>query len=181
MSESAIERMPLFQLRADVRVAATPDEIYAVVSDMNRSAEWSLECCGGEWVSGEPATVGAVFRGENFRADSVVAWAPVPRGVWYTHTEVIAAEPGRTFRWETLNKTSGVKEGSVWGFDIEVADEGCVLVHHYQMDKATDGIHRIVADLGEVDRRRFIDDWAAKLQQNIEDTLKRIKDLIEKQ
>ncbi len=180
MSKSVIEHTPLFQLRADVRVAATPDEIYAVVSDMIRSAEWSLECCGGEWVSGEPGTVGAVFRGENFRADSVVAWAPVPRGVWYTHTEVIAAEPGRTFRWETLN-TSGVKEGSVWGFDIEVADEGCVLVHHYQMGKATAGIHRIVADMGEVAKQRFVADWTVKLQQNIEATLKRIKDLIEKQ
>ncbi|MGH3887042.1 MAG: SRPBCC family protein [Pseudonocardiaceae bacterium] len=179
MSKSAIDRTPLFQLRADVRVAATPDKIYAVVSDMNRSAEWSMECCGGEWVSGEPATVGAVFRGENFRADSVVAWAPVPRGVWYTHTEVIAAEPGRTFRWETLD-TSGVKEGSAWGFDIETADEGCVLVHHYQMSKATAGIHRIVANMGEVDKERFIADWTAKLQQNIETTLQRVKDLIEK-
>ena len=179
MSTSVVERSPLFQLRAEAHVAAAPDESYALVSDMLRSAEWSLECCGGEWVSGEPATVGAVFRGENFRADSVVAWAPVPRGVWYTHTEVIAAEPGRTFQWETLN-TSGVKEGSVWGFDIEAADGGCLLVHHYQMAKATAGIHRIVAGLGEDDKQRFVADWSTKLQQNIEDTLKRVKDLMEK-
>lgn len=180
MSQSTIERTPLFQLRADVHIAATPDEIYAVVSDMDRSAEWSLECCGGMWVSGEPGKVGSVFRGENFRADSVVAWAPVPRGVWYTHTEVIAAEPGRKFRWETLD-TSGVKEGSRWGFDIELTDDGCVLVHHYEMDKATAGIHRIVANMGEAEKQRFIADWAVKLQHNIEATLQRLKNLLEKQ
>jgi hypothetical protein len=76
--------------------------------------------------------------------------------------------------------TSGEKQESMWGFDIEVVDEGCVLVHHFQMGKATDGIHRITMDMEEVDKRRFIADWTTKLERDLDTTLKRIKDVVEK-
>src|SRR5438094_139272 len=113
MGGTSVEKAPLFQSRADVHVSATPDEVYAVISDLPRSGEWSPECTGGEWVSGEPATVGAVFRGHNYRPEDVVAWAPVVRGNWSTEAEVVAAEPGRTFRW-AMRDSSGAKQESVW-------------------------------------------------------------------
>ena len=79
MTQSSVENAPLFRARAEVFVSASPGEVYAVVSDLPRSGEWSPECTGGQWVSGEPATVGAVFRGETNRSEDVVAWAPVVR------------------------------------------------------------------------------------------------------
>src|SRR4051794_8827336 len=99
MTEMTHEITPLFEDRAECTVAAAPDVVYAVVSDMGRAGEWSAECRGGTWISGEPGTVGAVFRGENLRSPDVVAWAPVVRGTWFTRSEVVAAEPGRTFGW----------------------------------------------------------------------------------
>lgn len=179
MSTSVIDSMPLFELRVDVAVSATPHETYDIVSDLPRSAEWSPECRGGEWTAGKPATVGAIFRGENLRGPDVVAWAPLVRGTWYTESKVIAAEPGRTFRWMMLSHV-GADQESIWGFDIEPADEGCVLVHHFRMGRATAGIHTIVADLDEPARERFIVEWTAKLEQDLKDTLKRLKDVIEK-
>jgi hypothetical protein len=178
MTSSIIDTTPLFELRADIRVSATPEQTYAVVSDLARSGEWSPECLGGEWVSGEPATVGAVFRGKNLRADDVVGWAPLVRGVWHTECRVTAAEPGRTFRWMMLSHANEDQE-SVWGFDLAPAEDGCVLTHHFRMGKATAGIHKIVADLDEAARKRFIVEWTEKLAQDLTDTLKRIKDVIE--
>lgn len=174
-----IDASPLFDLRTEILVAATAEEIYAVVSDLGRSAEWSPECQGGEWISGTRSTVGAIFRGVNLRADDVVAWAPLVRGTWHTDCRVVAAEPGRTFRWMMLTHAMEDQE-SIWGFDIEpVGNDGCKLIHHFRMNRATAGIHKIVADLDETGRGNFVDDWTAKLEQDLTDTVKRIKDVVE--
>lgn len=178
MSTSVIDESPLFELEARIPVAASPDDVYAVVSDLPRSAEWSPECRGGEWVAGEPGAVGSVFRGENLRAEDVVGWAPLVRGVWHTEARITAAEPGRTFRWMMLSH-AGEGQESIWGFDIEPAEEGAVLVHHFRMGRATAGIHKIVAELDETDRKRFITEWTEKLEQDLDATLTRIKGVIE--
>nr|WP_063779324.1 zinc-binding dehydrogenase [Kibdelosporangium sp. MJ126-NF4]CEL18574.1 Bifunctional protein: zinc-containing alcohol dehydrogenase; quinone oxidoreductase (NADPH:quinone reductase); Similar to arginate lyase [Kibdelosporangium sp. MJ126-NF4]CTQ98058.1 Bifunctional protein: zinc-containing alcohol dehydrogenase; quinone oxidoreductase (NADPH:quinone reductase) (EC 1.1.1.-); Similar to arginate lyase [Kibdelosporangium sp. MJ126-NF4] len=180
MSTSIVDTRPLFELSAEIEVDASPAEIYAVVSDLKRSAEWSPECRGGQWISGEPSQVGSVFRGENLRADDVVGWAPLVRGTWHTESRVIAADPGRTFRWMMLSYAREDQE-SIWGFDIRPSATGGVLTHHFRMGKATVGIHKIVAELSEPDRRRFVADWTAKLEQDLADTLKRLKDVIEHQ
>jgi hypothetical protein len=175
---SIIEKSPLFELSADIFVEASPEEVYSVVSDLPRSGEWSPECQGGEWISGEPATVGAVFRGENLRSEDVVAWAPLVRGTWYTDARVVTAEPGRAFRWMMLSH-AGADQESVWGFGIEPADGGAVLTHHFRMGKATAGIHKIVADLDESERAKFVEDWTSKLADDLDATLGRIKKVIE--
>jgi hypothetical protein len=69
---SIVEKSPLFELSADILVEASPEEVYNVVSGLPRSGEWSPECQGGERICGEPATVGAVFRGENLRSEDLV-------------------------------------------------------------------------------------------------------------
>ena len=176
---SIVDNSPLFELRSDITVSATPEEVYAVVSDLRRSGEWSPECLGGEWTSGEPAEVGSIFRGENLRSDDVVGWAPLVRGIWYTESRVVRAEPGRTFQWMMLSHANEEQE-SVWGFDVTpAATGGSVLVHHFRMGKATAGIHKIVSELAEPERVRFVQDWTDKLALDLEDTLKRIKDVIE--
>ncbi|MFE9256710.1 SRPBCC family protein [Streptomyces sp. NPDC006879] len=176
-----IEKSPLFELRADINISATPDAVYGVISDLPRSAEWSPECMGGEWVSGEPSQVGSIFRGENLRSEQVVAWAPLIRGTWHTEARVTAAEPGRTFQWMMLTHAQEDQE-SIWGFDIAPAADGrgSVLTHHFRMGKATAGIHHIVAELDEPAREKFVVDWTAKLVQDLDETLARIKDVIEK-
>lgn len=176
---SVVDKSPLFELSADIHVDAGPDEIYAVVSDLPRSGEWSPECQGGTWTQGAPSAVGSVFRGENLRREDVVAWAPLIRGTWHTEARVTAAEPGRTFRWMMLSHVGGDQE-SVWGFDMTPAEGGAVLTHHFRMGKATAGIHKICADLDEDKRARFVDEWGAKLAQDLKDTLRRIKAVVER-
>jgi hypothetical protein len=179
MEESTIDTAPLFEARAGVRISATPDEVYAVVTDLPRSSEWSTECTGGAWVEGTPATVGAVFRGDNVRSPEVVSWAPVVRGAWTTESEVVAAEPGRAFRWSMRSK-AGQKQDSIWGYDIEPADGGCVLVHHFRMGEPTEGIRGITAGMDEAQKRRFFSEWGAKVEGDLRATVERIKGVVEK-
>ncbi|AXI78490.1 SRPBCC family protein [Peterkaempfera bronchialis] len=179
MGENTLDGTPLFQVRAEVRISASPTAVYDVVSDLTRSGEWSPECLGGAWVSGEPGAVGAVFRGRNLRGEDVVSWAPVVRGTWYTHSEVVAAEPGRTFRW-AMHDSSGRRQESVWAFDIEADGEGSVLVHHFRMDGPTEGIRGITADMDDAAKARFFTEWGAKVEQDLGATLERIKIVIEK-
>ncbi|GAA4859508.1 SRPBCC family protein [Kitasatospora terrestris] len=179
MGENTIENTPLFQVRAERRVNAAPAAVYAVVSDLPRSGEWSPECQGGEWISGAPGEVGSVFRGENLRSEEVVSWAPVVRGTWHTHAEVVAAEPARTFRW-AMQDSRGRAQQSVWGFDVEPDGEGSVLVHHFEMASATEGIRGITAEMDDVEKKQFFTDWGVKLEQDLGVTLERIKLVIEK-
>jgi uncharacterized protein YndB with AHSA1/START domain len=179
MAKSNTHTEPLFKLRSEVYIAAPPAEVYAVVTDLGRSSEWSPECQGGEWIHGEPATVGAVFRGENFRSDDVVAWAPITRGAWTTEAEVVEAVPGHLFRWAMRNK-SGSCQPSVWGFVTEPSGEGTTLTHDFQMDEPTEGIHHITADMDAEEAGRFFAEWGDKVQGDLAITLERIKEVVEK-
>ena len=170
--------MTLFQVRAEVAVAASPDVVYGVVSDLPRSGEWSTECRGGTWVHGTPATAGAVFRGVNVRADDVVAWAPVVRGEWTTEAEVLAAEPGKRFSW-AMRDSAGRAQDSVWTYEVEPTATGSVLVHHFRMGRATEGITGITSDMDDVEKQRFFSEWGKKLEGDLADTLDRIKAVIE--
>jgi len=178
MTVTSVENTPLFQVRAEVAISATPEQVYAVISDLPRSGEWSEECTGGEWVSGTPATVGAVFRGVNERSPDVVAWAPVVRGTWTTEAEIIAAQPGRTFRW-SMRDSTGKRQDSIWSFDIEPAGSGATLVHHFRMGEPTEGIKGITAEMNADQKRQFFDEWGAKLAGDLAATLERIKAVIE--
>ncbi|MFI1382330.1 SRPBCC family protein [Embleya sp. NPDC020886] len=173
------ERAPLFLVAAHTHIAADPAEVYALVSDLPRSAQWSPECVGGTWISGEPGTVGAVFRGENLRAPDVVGWAPVVRGTWFTESEVIAADPGHGFGW-AMRDSAGVRQDSVWRYDIEPATGGCVLTHRFRMGHATEGIRGITAAMDEAQTRRFLAEWGAKLAADLPVTLERVKRIAER-
>ncbi|MGW6445739.1 SRPBCC family protein [Lentzea sp. NPDC055074] len=179
MEEYEAEGVTTFEVRAEVQLDATPDEVYAVVSDLPRCGQWSEECTGGAWISGEPAAVGSVFRGTNFRLPDPVAWAPVIRGDWTTDAEVVEAVPGKAFRWVILS-SAGERQESTWSYEIEPRDGGTRLVHHYRLGRLTEGLSKIFRAGLDVDgRRRFVKEWNAKLAVDVEHTLERLKKVVE--
>ncbi|MFF0547597.1 SRPBCC family protein [Streptomyces sp. NPDC004311] len=169
-----------FTARAEIEIDAPPEQVYHTVSALERSGEWSVECTGGQWVHGRPGTAGAIFRGENVRSTGVVAWAPVIRGTWTTESEVLEAEPARVFRWSVLNGARGRQE-SVWSFEMEPnGGGGTRLSHHYWLGELTEGLAKIFEDLDEDGRRRFVAEWNEKLNEDIRNTVERIKVVVEK-
>ncbi len=179
MTENRSSQPPLFQVDAQVQVASSPEQVYSVVTDLARSGEWSSECRGGQWISGDAGTVGSVFRGENYRTPEVVGWAPVVRGEWSTESEVVAAEPARAFAWAMRNK-AGEKQQSVWSFEIEPTPEGSLLAHRFRMDAPTEGIQGITASMNPEEKRRFFEEWSAKLERDLAETLGRLKEILDK-
>ncbi|WP_051855948.1 SRPBCC family protein [Streptomyces sp. NRRL B-1347] len=175
----ASESAPLFEIGVECRVTRAPEDVFAVVSDLPRSRQWSEECTGGEWIHGEPGTVGSVFRGHNHRRADVVAWAPVVRGTWTTTAQVVAAEPARRFSW-AMRTQDGRVQDSVWSFLLSPADGGgTTLTHHFRMGAPTEGIQGITAGMDDDEKKRFFTEWGAKVRTDMAATLGRLKKVIE--
>ena len=89
-------------------IAASPDAVYALVSDVTRTGEWSPICQECWWNDGGSAdVVGSTFTGRNVTADRT----------WETVSTVAVAIPGTEFAW--LVGDSFVR----WGYTLEAIDE----------------------------------------------------------
>jgi uncharacterized protein YndB with AHSA1/START domain len=94
-------------------IAASPEAVYAAISDVTRMGEWSEECYACEWHEGyEAASVGATFDGHNRHGEHE----------WTTQGKVVEAEPGRAFAFECSQYDFHF---STWGYRIEPIDGGC--------------------------------------------------------
>lgn len=88
-----------YEISDSVTVAASPADVYTLLSDVTRTGEWSAQCHRAEW-DGPERGVGATFTGHN----------RTPEREWTTTSEVVVADPGREFAWQVT--TSGTR----WGF-----------------------------------------------------------------
>lgn len=94
-------------------IAASPEEVYAAISDITRMGEWSVECHSCEWHDGfDGPAVGATFDGHNRNGDNE----------WTTQVKIVEAEPGRSFSFECSMFDFHF---STWGYRIEPTAEGC--------------------------------------------------------
>ena len=98
---------------ASIDIGASPDAVWAILTDLSRMSELSPECYKAEWEGGasEPAA-GAVYHGYN-RAGG---------NEWDTIATVTAAVPGREWEFEVPTQDGGK---SIWRYEIEAADDGC--------------------------------------------------------
>jgi uncharacterized protein YndB with AHSA1/START domain len=94
-------------------IAASPEAVYAAISDVTRMGEWSSECHHCEWHEGvEGPAVGATFDGHNRNGDHE----------WTTQGTIIEADPGRAFAFECSMMDFHF---STWGYRIEKTATGC--------------------------------------------------------
>ena len=111
--------------RAELTIAAPPEHIYGLVSDLARMGEWSPECRAVEWTgdSTGPAA-GATFVGHNVGG---------PRGLmkWSRTGTVRTADPGREFAFAT---SEGGREGVVWRYELEPVPGGTLVRESYQVE-----------------------------------------------
>jgi uncharacterized protein YndB with AHSA1/START domain len=96
-----------------VDVAATPAQVWAVLSDPARVGEWSHECRAVTWVDGHArAAVGAKFRGSN----------QVGSFRWSRTCTITELEPERLLVYRTAG---GVPPDSTeWRFQLEPVEGG---------------------------------------------------------
>src|SRR5277367_6312543 len=112
---SACSELPAMTDKVEVsrEIAATPEQVYAAISDVTRMGEWSEECRACAWREGfDGPTVGATFDGDNEYGEYK----------WTTQGKVIEASPGRAFAFECSMMDFHY---STWGYRIEPTESGC--------------------------------------------------------
>ncbi|WP_089306741.1 SRPBCC family protein [Geodermatophilus pulveris] len=133
-------------------VAASPEEVYDLVSDVTRTGEWSPVCRACWWDDGDGPRVGARFTGRN----------ETPDRTWETRSQVVAADRGRQFAWV-------VGESLVrWAFRMEPAEGGTRLTESWEFLPA--GLARFAERYGD-DAERQVADRTRAAHEGIPATL----------
>jgi hypothetical protein len=107
-----------------IEIAASPDTVWAMVSDLPRMGQWSPENEGGRWLKGAtgPAT-GATFKGKN------------KNGIrrWSTTATVVDCQPGKVFE---IAVTFGPLAVANWRYEIEATTGGCKVTESWNDHRA---------------------------------------------
>lgn len=101
------------ELRAEISVAASPDRVWQVLTDLSRMREWSPETVRMLALKRGGLRVGQWYLGIN-RRKAVV---------WPTRNVVVEVRPGRRLAWDTTSS------GARWIYDLHVDGEGTRVVH----------------------------------------------------
>lgn len=142
-------------------IAASPEDVYAAISDVTRMGEWSEECHACEWHDGvDGPAVGATFDGHNRNGEHE----------WTSQGKVIEAEPGRAFAFECSMYDFHY---STWGYRIEPTDAGC-RVTEWVDDLRPESVLEMSAQMSG------IDDRDARNRQTISGTLERLAAALER-
>jgi uncharacterized protein YndB with AHSA1/START domain len=97
-------------------IAASPEDVYAAISDVTRMGEWSPECTSCQWHDGfDGPAVGATFDGHNRNGAQE----------WTTQGKVITADPGQAFAFECSMYDFHY---ATWGYRIEPTETGCRVI-----------------------------------------------------
>ncbi len=149
--------------RASVRIQATPEVLYDMVSDVRRMGEWSPECRHCEWIDGATGpAVGARFKGSNRRG--AARWSTKPR--------VVTADPGQEFTFVTSHLH---RDMTRWGYRFErVADGSTTVTESFEMLTGMPWYFRLSDRLLIGVKNRKSD-----LEENMAETLARLKAAVE--
>ena len=141
--------------RASIDIAAPPELVYNLITDVTRMGEWSPECYRCEWLDGATApTAGARFRGYNRRG-------PMR---WERTAVVATAQRGREFAFTTVNDRTG-RDETRWQYTMEPSPSGTVLTESFQF---------LWCSLANRAAELFVP-RGRQVNQGIQDTVRRIK------
>src|SRR3984885_1476125 len=97
-----------------LHMAASPERIWGLVSDVTNTGRFSPETFEAEWLDGATGpALGVRFRGHVRRNG---------RGpVYWTTCAIVACEPGREFAFSVM---AGERGGKTWRYELEPSGEG---------------------------------------------------------
>lgn len=101
---------------AKIEIAAPPERVYELITDLANLDAWNAECLRAQWIGPiKEAKRGARFRGSNRNG----------MRRWSTSCTVTDAEPGRAFAYHV--RAGGVIDVAVWRFDLTPTEAGCLV------------------------------------------------------
>ena len=122
------------ELRAVATVAASPERVWALLTDFSRMPEWSPELVRMVPLKPGGLRIGQWYLGVNRRKAAV----------WPTRSVVSALEPGRTVAWDTTS--SGARW--IWELSPEGADGTSTrVVHRRPVPRGVTAMSKVFAPL----------------------------------
>jgi hypothetical protein len=121
-------------------ITRSPEEVYALITDVTRMGDWSPVCKACWWDEGDGPRVGAKFTGRN----------ELPERTWETRSEIVAAEPGREFAWAVAEPPTRAR----WAFTLQAVDGGTEVTETWELP----------AEGAAFFEKRFGDDAPAQIQ-----------------
>ena len=119
-------------------IKATPEAIFALVSDLPRMGEWSPENTGGAWQKGATGpVVGAQFKGNNRHGDKS----------WSTTVRVSECVPGKEFGFRVTVPPVKVAH---WHYRITDNGDGSCIVTESWTDQRPGLIKKLGAKMSGV-------------------------------
>ncbi|WP_433611748.1 SRPBCC family protein [Prescottella agglutinans] len=98
------------------RLACTPEQAWALVTDIELPTRADGELQRVEWLDGATGVaVGARFRGHN---------ASPQAGEWHTESEIAEVEDGRRWVWCVGSVADPI---ATWGFEVESDGDGAIV------------------------------------------------------
>lgn len=143
------------ELKATLTVAAPPAQVWALVSDVTRMAEWSPQVVRSVVLGGR-VRLGARFVNLNQQG-----WKR-----WPTTAKVVRFEPHRDFAFRI------VENHTIWSFQLEPTADGGTLVTHRR--ETPDGISLLSRALTKV-ALGGQEPFVVELLEGMSRTLERIK------
>lgn len=117
------------ELRAEATIAAAPDRVWAVLTDLSRMPEWSPEL-----LKMLPLKRGGLREGQWY-----VGLNRRKAVVWPTRNVVASYEPGRVLAWDTTSS------GARWIFELAGEGDGTRVVHRRPVPKGLTGLGKVFA------------------------------------
>jgi hypothetical protein len=143
-------------------IAATPEAIYALVSDVTRTPEYSPEVVKCTWIKGATGpAVGARFKAIN-HAGRVPDWPNKPI--------ITVAEPGRTFAFERTEVGGGTVE---WRYVLEPDGNGTKVTESYKVVKPVNALGWFI-----IDTLAGLKDRQTDLRRGMTQSLDRIAEIV---
>lgn len=144
-------------------VAAPPERVWALASDVTRVGDWGTECVRAEWVDGvDGPAVGARFVGHQVRKDRK----------WETTSTVIESEPGVSFAWAVEDPAN---PAATWRYRLASdGSGGTVLRYQVVMGPGPSGVTKVIAEMPDLEER-IIAVRLKELERNMTATLEAIK------
>jgi len=151
-----------------VEIAASPERVWAVCTDLTRFGEWSPENRGGRWLDGATGpALGVRFEGVQEHPG---------RGRWETVCEITAFDASRYFEWRLGDVDH---PGAVWSFTLAAtADGGTALTESVRMGPGPSGITEVIAAMPDKEER-IIDRRLAEYDAGLTAVLEGIKAAVE--
>jgi len=147
------------ELRAETTIDASPEDVWAVLTDLRRMPEWSPELVRMIPLGRGGLKAGRQYLGVN-RRKAVV---------WPTRSVVATCEPGRRLAWDT--RSSGAR----WIYELEPDGAATRVVHRRPVPRRLTALSRVFTPIA----LGGSDSHADELEQGMGVTLARLKAAVE--